>query len=318
MQTDIGLTGNTDVAYRTMLRHAHWSAEQLADTLGWPEAEVAEHLERMSEDGLVTASADEPGAFRAVEPALALPALVLRYFRSVDDSGIRSRFGGVNGVVSLRARYAEQYRHSRGLHGFDEMAAAVERYAASANDEITFLVPRYVAGAVDFSTQLAESALRRNVRLRPIWSTALRQPGSAAEHARWLDERACGPRFVTRIPAWAVLIDQRVAVTIDSTGSVDIHWDERVLRDLYAAADRLWEQGVRVFPLGTPAGSDCAGDRLESVLSLLSDGLTDDAVARRLGVSVRTVRNDVASTMKVLESRSRFQAGAIAARLGLI
>lgn len=54
------------------------------------------------------------------------------------------------------------------------------------------------------------------------------------------------------------------------------------------------------------------------VLRLLADGLTDDAIARRIGVSVRTVRNDVAGAMTRLQARSRFQAGVRAVQLGLI
>ncbi|WP_020496672.1 LuxR C-terminal-related transcriptional regulator [Sciscionella marina] len=318
MKTDIGLTGNTDVVYRTMLRHSRWSPGELSDALGWPLPEVTDHLGQMRADGLVTASVDKAGAYRAVEPALALPTLVLRCFRKLDEDVMRSRFGGVQGVIALRDRYAEQYRHNKGLRGFDEMAATVERYATGADEEITFLVPRYVPGAVEFSAQLAESALRRNVTLRSIWAAELMRLGPAEDHARWLDNRCAAPRFVAKVPAWAVLIDKRVAVTIDSAGVVEVQWDERALGTLYTAAERLWCQGARTRGAVPTAGMDGGTDRLESVLSLLSDGLTDDAVARRLGVSVRTVRNDVASTMKVLESRSRFQAGATAARLGLI
>ncbi|MFH8516999.1 response regulator transcription factor [Streptomyces gelaticus] len=58
--------------------------------------------------------------------------------------------------------------------------------------------------------------------------------------------------------------------------------------------------------------------RMQVVLRLLAEGLTDDAIARRLGCSVRTVRNDVAAAMVALDARSRFQAGARAMQAGLI
>jgi DNA-binding NarL/FixJ family response regulator len=58
--------------------------------------------------------------------------------------------------------------------------------------------------------------------------------------------------------------------------------------------------------------------RHHKVLRLLADGLTDDAIARQVGVSVRTVRNDMAAAMLSLDARSRFQAGVRAAQLGLL
>ncbi|MEU4221706.1 helix-turn-helix transcriptional regulator [Actinoplanes sp. NPDC026623] len=58
-------------------------------------------------------------------------------------------------------------------------------------------------------------------------------------------------------------------------------------------------------------------EREAMLLALLADGLTDESVAIRLGISERTVRRTMASIMLRLGARSRFQAGLIAARLGL-
>ncbi|MFE0464551.1 LuxR C-terminal-related transcriptional regulator [Kitasatospora sp. NPDC058965] len=52
----------------------------------------------------------------------------------------------------------------------------------------------------------------------------------------------------------------------------------------------------------------------QELLTLLAQGLTDEAVAKRLEVSVRTERRMVAAVMRRLEAVGRFQAGAEAAR----
>ncbi|MFG1950586.1 response regulator transcription factor [Micromonospora sp. NPDC048830] len=70
----------------------------------------------------------------------------------------------------------------------------------------------------------------------------------------------------------------------------------------------LWRGAV---PVGGPAA-----DPYRQVVTLLAQGLTDDAVARRLGVSVRTVRARMARVATELGARTRFQAGVLAARLG--
>ena len=50
----------------------------------------------------------------------------------------------------------------------------------------------------------------------------------------------------------------------------------------------------------------------------MAEGLLDDAIARRAGLSVTTVRRHVAAIMKRLDVSSRFAAGAAAQRKGWI
>lgn len=55
-----------------------------------------------------------------------------------------------------------------------------------------------------------------------------------------------------------------------------------------------------------------------AVVRALAFGGTDETVARRLGVSPRTLRRRIATVMVHLDATSRFQAGAEAAQAGLI
>ncbi|WP_322779451.1 response regulator transcription factor, partial [Frankia sp. Cas4] len=59
------------------------------------------------------------------------------------------------------------------------------------------------------------------------------------------------------------------------------------------------------------------GQRLE-VLRLLAAGMTDEAIARKIGVSTRTIRRQTSEIMDQLDAGSRFQAGILAARLGWV
>ncbi|MFG3340212.1 DNA-binding response regulator [Glycomyces sp. NPDC048151] len=57
--------------------------------------------------------------------------------------------------------------------------------------------------------------------------------------------------------------------------------------------------------------------RAKAVLAALGSGATDEAAARRLGVSLRTYRRRVAGLLAALGADSRFQAGVRAGALGL-
>nr|WP_243727306.1 LuxR C-terminal-related transcriptional regulator [Actinocrispum wychmicini] len=59
----------------------------------------------------------------------------------------------------------------------------------------------------------------------------------------------------------------------------------------------------------------CLDDRL---LSLLAAGLKDEAIARQLGVSLRTVHRRTSELSESLGARTRFQAGMRAERQGLL
>ncbi|MFI6169094.1 response regulator transcription factor [Nocardia sp. NPDC051052] len=54
------------------------------------------------------------------------------------------------------------------------------------------------------------------------------------------------------------------------------------------------------------------------LIQLLCEGHTDEAAARRMNLSVRTVRRMTQQLMGHLGARSRFEAGVLAARMGLI
>ncbi len=83
--------------------------------------------------------------------------------------------------------------------------------------------------------------------------------------------------------------------------------------DCLAAAWRYWHAAVAS---SYPADEDEADElevltpRQRQVAALLAVDTRDDAIAETLGVSVRTVRSDVAQLMGALGVRSRFAAGA--------
>lgn len=85
---------------------------------------------------------------------------------------------------------------------------------------------------------------------------------------------------------------------------------------------RLRERGVRGVPRGprprTRENTAGLTARELEVLALVSEGLRNADIAQRLVVSVKTVDHHVSAVLRKLGVRSRGEAAAVAARLGLI
>lgn len=88
--------------------------------------------------------------------------------------------------------------------------------------------------------------------------------------------------------------------------------------------ENLWERALPLPLDGTDASAPRAGGTAQEpepadgrLLALLLLGLTDQAGARQLGVSHRTVQRRVSALLDELDARTRFQAGAQLALRGL-
>lgn len=75
-----------------------------------------------------------------------------------------------------------------------------------------------------------------------------------------------------------------------------------------------WDEAVSL----AADGDQFSEARLRQVVTLLAQGLKDDAIARKTSTSVRTVRRLVAAATAALQAESRFQAGVEAVRRGWV
>lgn len=315
----IGLHPMAELMYRVALRRTRWRVEDLAGELGMSESAARELVEELCQQGVLAPSADDRAAVRAIEPCLALPTLLTRGLRGDADMAELPRPSAVVRFISLHERAVEWTGDEAQLDGTDDVTALVERLVATVRQEIVLVAPRWLPGSFEFAPQIAEAALRRGAELRQVWGPSVLDELDVVPHARWLAARHAVPRTVPNLPYRMVIVDRSVAVLIDEQGTAKVVQGRTPECDsLVGYAERLWERGAQVRHATRPVLLEQSGSRNEKVLRLLADGLTDEAIARRIGVSVRTVRNDVAASMVRLQARSRFQAGMLAAQMGLI
>jgi len=79
----------------------------------------------------------------------------------------------------------------------------------------------------------------------------------------------------------------------------------------------FWAAASPWGPPAVPSEPDLTAQQRE-VVRLLAEGLTDEGISRRIGVSLRTVRRIASELMVRLTARSRFEAGVKAAQSGWI
>jgi len=348
----IGLAPRPALVYRVLLRRYRWRPVELAAAVDSSIEDTSELIDELTTEGLVTSSADDPQSVRAVEPRLALPALMMRrlraplslpvpvataierfisgHERTPDRNGegvAEGIFEGSPDNLGRMDRMSELMDHSstgqmerNGAGEMDRISILVERLVAIAKHEVVLLVPRYAPGGFEFSRHVASAAIRRGATLRSLWCLELLSLPPVLAHARWLGTRQAVPRALDRVPVRAMIVDRVVAVVVDETLHARRVWAFAPVESLHRLAGRLWDRAADVRAAGSavPVLEPESQPRGETVLRLLAEGLTDDAMARRIGVSVRTVRTEVASLMTSLDARSRFQAGLRAAQLGLL
>jgi DNA-binding NarL/FixJ family response regulator len=129
-------------------------------------------------------------------------------------------------------------------------------------------------------------------------------------------------RCLPTVPMNIIVFDRRTAMLAPPRSSGSVRREVSIVDgpDLMVAlgafCEFIWEKAAPAG-LGTSHDAKLTTQEL-GVLRLLAEGHTDQVVARRIGVSVRTAGRLTATLMSRLDARSRFQAGARAAQMGLL
>lgn len=166
-----------------------------------------------------------------------------------------------------------------------------------------------------------ERALARGVRIRAVHPDTTRGRADAMRDLRTQAERGVQVRTMAALPFPIAVFDGRTAVLpVDpadhARGAVELR-DRTLVAALWSLGDLIWDGATPLSPVARHSAAGLS-PKESAILGLAGQGLTDEATARRLGVSLRTVRRTMAELMERLNASSRFQAGAQARELGWI
>jgi DNA-binding CsgD family transcriptional regulator len=260
------------------------------------------------------------GVLVPVDPQVAAALLVSPIERSMYRrrdlaDRLRERIGAIArpGADPLQGAGVDAFEGVAEIRGLLKLAADVCR------SEVVMLRPsREDDEILDDLFESCASVLDRRVAFRIVLPHRSRAGFASRARAKRLIDGGAQIRTVSQVPQAAVVFDRELAVILDLPEGADTPTARRV-RDanvvgfLVDMVDQLWEEAAS-FSADEPGYADEVADDLQrSIARLMAQGYTDEVVARRLGMSVRTCRRHIAAMLRNLGSVSRFQAGVQAA-----
>ncbi|MEW2296413.1 LuxR C-terminal-related transcriptional regulator [Streptomyces sp. NPDC006743] len=206
------------------------------------------------------------------------------------------------------------------LPDYDALASLLDTLRHRTVREFRLALPRrpYEPRVRERLTSLSAELVRRGARIRALHLADVGCDPAYAGDIRRIAATGAAVRALPRLPVWMAVADRDLAVVPSEpgpAGSPATLLRGRVLVGAYQALfDQVWARSAL-----SPAAADAPGHgvpagRDREVLALLSEGLTDEGISRRTGLSVRTVRRTIAAVMVRMGAQSRFQAGVEAAR----
>lgn len=323
----LGLAPVQEDVYRAALDWPDLSCDELADKLGLTVDQIRSALTALRDLRIVRESFEEQGRFFAVDPLVGLQELLTREQEQLMD---RQREIAVGRAMVLRMLAEKSMDPGAApgagggvgrLLGMDAVQQRLERLAQEARRAVMTFMPGGAQSAValEAARRNDERALEHGVAIRTVGLDSIRQDEGTLEYARWITDRGGEFRTVQELPPGMILVDQRLGLLPidpeDTRKGALLLTEPSVVACLAALFEQVWEVAM---PLGADRHPGRQGllPREKRLLSLIAQGHTDESAASALFISSRTARRMMASIMKRLGARSRFEAGVRAAQIG--
>jgi DNA-binding CsgD family transcriptional regulator len=206
-------------------------------------------------------------------------------------------------VQLLTERAGSGSRRLRPIVGAPALGIELVRLQPTAEVSARVLQPQYGYDPEDPGVPLTRLARKRGIETELVT-----RPATVAAHpllSSIFPQTKVGPCFLR-----ALVVDERQALVggADDAAGHRVSW----LTDLPEFVDALNDLWRATQPLCTPILADGESpplnERQLEVARLICLGEKDDAIARMLSVSVRTVEREVATVLSVLDARSRAEA----------
>ncbi|MEE1758654.1 MULTISPECIES: helix-turn-helix transcriptional regulator [unclassified Streptomyces] len=311
----VGVSAFDELVYQAILHQPDAGAAGWALLTGATPALVRDSCNRLLSLGLLQPP-DSMGGLRAIDPRVAIRALIRR--RETESELLAATAEEMATAHEAGLLREKPSRLVEVVSGEGANAARLEELYAHAEHEVcVFDTPPYLAPRTP-QLDLQSDLLSRGITYRTVYAaTALEDP-DVLHHAWKMVELGEQARVLPSVPVKLLVVDGRRAMlplTSSEAGGycAAVVRHSAVTEALQKLFDLAWQQAT---PLGQPVGEGELSEGERTLTRLLAAGMKDEAVARHLGVSLRTLRRRVSELQDRLGAASRFQLGARAAQRG--
>ncbi|MEV0635581.1 LuxR C-terminal-related transcriptional regulator [Streptomyces sp. NPDC050619] len=276
-------------------------------------------LVRYCEEGQTYTAADPDSA----QVELVLPVEALIHEKRRELASIHRRLG----------RFLNSYQLHQRSQGRGELVVTLEeqrelmlRLADSirrSSGEILTMWPvnSHETDLLDQTEVLSQEVAQHGVRLRTLFPHTARSHPAFRANLHKNQNAGAEVRTSDEIAHFLVIVDQQTAfLPTDSAAErapmVTAVYEPVIVNLLRGIFENVWQSACSFN--GSTAPESALDNVKGSILKMLASGLKDDVIARRVGISSRTLRRYIAAIMEELRADSRFQAGVAAANAGLV
>lgn len=324
----LGLDAAAEAVYRALLGRPHATTAEHCSQLSMTRTQFHHVIEELTDLSLVRpAAGGGPRRVHVVNPRLGLEMLLARQRADLATREQQVRAGEA-AVADLLSRLPASDPVSGEspvvhLNGVDHVRDYLDRLHEEVSEEIqTFAT----GGAqtkenVRASRPLNQRLLGRGVRMRTVYLDSIRNHAPTVAHVTWLASLGAEIRTAPSLSTRMIIADHRLALVAlddqDSSLGALVVSGRGLIEALEALFESVWD-GAEPMGREERHEDDALTRQQQETLRLLARGYTDEAIAKRLGVSPRTARRIATGLLGHLDARSRFQAGVHAAQLGYL
>lgn len=313
--------------YRYAVSSPGWTVDQASEALGFTTRSIEAAIAQLTDRRLLVQINSDGASYSAVSPDVALAELVDPDERALLD--LKARIGAkrreLAGLVPVFAEASRRVSMDASVEVLEDpsqvMSVLIE-YARAASECVLMARPGpgATADAQEESVKKDVDMLQQGVRRRTLYHSSIRDHVPTRRAVEIVTAAGGEFRTVPHMPLRAVIFDSKVAVVprarcADDRAGLVIH-DRHLIHVFVRMFDFAWELGEPFLAEEPQPGQ--LGSVQRSILRALSAGQSDEVIARRLGISVRTCRRHIAKMLEDLGAESRFQAGVKAHRAGWI
>ncbi|MFI6009698.1 helix-turn-helix transcriptional regulator [Streptomyces sp. NPDC051243] len=279
----------------------------------------------LMEFALLHPDPDDANLLRPVPPSVALAQRLNPIEREITERRQLSieLTNAFEPFMALSAQATASTHSITVLEGLDRINEALDLATAQCQNEMLTVQPshRHPERRLIEALERDRPLIERGVRIRTLYQHTARY---SPERLAWVDNFPDGKaeyRTIDELVERLIICDETVAF-IPTRDDRQVALELRhpgLVRYLIKVFEFMWSRAV---PLNAGAPYETAPDGItdiqHSIAKLLVEGHVDEAIARRLGMNVRTCRAHIAKLAQALGSGSRAQLGYLIAQSGIL